>query len=335
MAQHFLTSAKARTLDLRTVFGLSNEESEMLFAAIRWEATDGKPVCSHCGCPICYPSRRRSGALRYRCKACRKDFSLTSGTLFAFHKLPLKVYLAAIVLFVNEVKGKCALALSRDLGVQYKTAWVLAHKLREAVCRETFPDGIGGDGKVVEIDGAYFGGYVKKANHKEDRVDGRKARMATGKVQSVVVVRERGGDLFATAFKNESVGARYMVDFIKPGTVVMADDASDWNSLHAHFDVKRVNHKECYSSDEACTNLAESFFSRLRRGEIGIHHHIAGPYLGRYAGESSWRERHRRQDNGQQTSGLISIALMATPSRHFCGYWQRIPHRGEPPERRR
>ena len=65
--------------------------------------------------------------------ACRADFSLTSGTLFAFHKLPIRTYLAAIVIFVNEVKGKSALALSRDLDVQYKTAFVLAHKLREAM----------------------------------------------------------------------------------------------------------------------------------------------------------------------------------------------------------
>jgi hypothetical protein len=116
-----------------------------------------------------------------------------------------------------------------------------------------------------------------------------------------------------------------MVDFIKPGTVVMADDASDRDSLHAQFNVKRVNHKECYSTDEACTNLAESFFSRLRRGEIGIHHHIAGPYLGRYAGESSWRERHRGKDNGQHTSGLVSIAVMASSSRHFYGIGREFP----------
>jgi hypothetical protein len=69
---------------------------------------------------ICYECRRPSGQLRFRCKACRGDFSLTSGTLFAHHKLPLQTYLAAVAIFCNEVKGKSALALSRDLDVQYK-----------------------------------------------------------------------------------------------------------------------------------------------------------------------------------------------------------------------
>ena len=80
--------------------------------------------------------RRANRSLRFRCEACRKDFSLTSSTLFAFHKLPLQTYLAAIVIFCNEVKGKSALALSRDLDMQYKTAWVISHKLREAMASE-------------------------------------------------------------------------------------------------------------------------------------------------------------------------------------------------------
>ena len=88
MSQHFLLSAKARTLSLATVLRMSDEEAEAAFRAVRW--TDGKAVCPHCGCPIVYECRRPSGALRFRCKACRKDFSITSGTLFAFHKMPLR-----------------------------------------------------------------------------------------------------------------------------------------------------------------------------------------------------------------------------------------------------
>ncbi len=121
MAQHFLLSARARTLTIASVLRMSGEEAERTFAGIRWADTDGKPVCPHCGCPTCYEARRPNGSLRYRCKACRKDFSLTSGTLFAFHKLPLRTYLAAVVIFCNEVKGKSALVLSRELSVQYKT----------------------------------------------------------------------------------------------------------------------------------------------------------------------------------------------------------------------
>ena len=95
MASHFLLSAKARSLLLATVLRLSDKDAEAMFAALRWPDTAGKPVCPHCGCMTVYEARRPSGALRFRCKACRKDFSLTSGTLFAFHKLPLQTYLAA------------------------------------------------------------------------------------------------------------------------------------------------------------------------------------------------------------------------------------------------
>ena len=117
MASHFLLSAKARTLTIAKVLRMTDRDAELAFAGIRWAETDGKPVCPHCACPTCYEARRPNGALRFRCKACRKDFSLTSGTLFAFHKMPLQSYLAAVVIFCNDVKGKSALALSRDLGV--------------------------------------------------------------------------------------------------------------------------------------------------------------------------------------------------------------------------
>ncbi len=113
---------------------MSDEEAETVFRMVRW--TNGKAICPHCECPTVYECRRPTGSLRFRCKACRKDFSITSGTIFAFHKMPLRNYLAAIAIFVNEVKGKSALALSRDLNVQYKTAFVLAHKLREAMASE-------------------------------------------------------------------------------------------------------------------------------------------------------------------------------------------------------
>src|SRR5277367_3001557 len=161
MAQHFLLSAAARTLGIGAVTRMTDLQVEVTFAAIRWADTAGKAVCPHCGCQTVYEARRPAGALRFRCKACRKDFSLTSGTLFAHHKMPLRQYLAAIVIFCNEVKGKCALALSRDLDCQYKTAFVLAHKMREAMSSEVRAYRLGGKDTVVEIDGGYFGGNVK------------------------------------------------------------------------------------------------------------------------------------------------------------------------------
>src|SRR3954469_3659897 len=173
MAQHFLLSAAARTLSLASVARMSDEEAERVFIRLRWADNDGSAYCPHCGCATVYMARRPNGAARWRCKACRKDFTITSGTLIASHKMPLRSYLMAIAIFANEVKGKSMLALSRDLGTQYKTAFVLAHKMREAMGSEISKFEIGGEGKSAEIDGGYFGGYVKPANHKENRRDRR------------------------------------------------------------------------------------------------------------------------------------------------------------------
>jgi transposase-like protein len=194
MSQHFLLSARAKTLSLAGVFRMSDTEVEAEFHKVRWSETDGEPVCPHCGGVDAYDCRRPNGAPRFRCRACKKDFSITSGTLFASHKLPLKGYLAAIAIFMNEVKGKSALALSRDLCVSYKCAWVLLHKLREAMAEELKGRVIGGEGKVAEVDGGYFGGYVKPANHRENRRDRRLVRNQTGKRKVVVVIRERDGN---------------------------------------------------------------------------------------------------------------------------------------------
>src|SRR6202042_3298511 len=123
--------------------------------------------------------------------------TLTSGTLFAYHRMPLQNYLAAIAIFCNEVKGKAALALSRDLGTSYKTAFVLAHKIREAMASETKGAHVGGEGRTVQVDGMYTGGHVRPANLKENRIDRRLARNQTGKRRVVVIARERDGKIIS------------------------------------------------------------------------------------------------------------------------------------------
>ncbi len=110
---------------------------------------------------------------------------------------------------------------------------------------------------------------------------------------------------------------------LAPGTVLHADESPAWNPLHARFEMRRINHQQGHSLDGACTNGAEAFFSRLRRGEIGHHHHIAGPYLLRYAQEAAWREDARRASNGEQAHGVVKLAMRLAPSVDFCGYWQR------------
>jgi transposase-like protein len=323
MAQHFLLSAAARSLSVVQVMTLPDPEIEALFRRLRWFETDGQPVCPRCECARCYDCRRAEGKVRWRCSACRHDFSITSGTLFAWHKLPLRLYLLAIVLFCDEVKGKSMLALGRDLGVQYKTAFVLAHKLREALASSLKGMRLGGEGRVAEVDGAHFGGHVRPENRAADRVDRRLSENRSDKRRVVVALRERGGRTLPWVEASEGEAVARVRQRLAPGTVLHADESPAWNPLHARFEMRRVNHQQGYSLDGACTNGAESFFSRLRRGEIGHHHHLAGPYLLRYAQEAAWREDRRRISNGEQAQGVIRLAMRLGPSVDFSGYWQR------------
>jgi transposase-like protein len=323
MSQHFLLSRPAKTLTLAAVFGMTEPEAETAFAKVRWPETNGAPVCPSCGGLDAYDCRRPNGAPRFRCRACKCDFSIASGTLFASHKLPLRAYLAAIAIFCNEVKGKSALALSRDLGVSYKCAFVLLHKLREAMAEELKGRVVGGEGKVAEVDGGYFGGYVKPRNLAENRVDRRLSRNQSGKRKVVVIVRERNGNSVPAVFRTEGQAQSWIKARVAKGTVLNADEATSWDSLHGAFEMKRINHAEAYSLDGACTNWAEEYFSRLRRAEAGHHHHIAGIYLLRYAQESSWREDYRRVSNGDQTYRVAGLAMHKAVSPDFTGYWQR------------
>jgi transposase-like protein len=286
---------------------------------IRFAENGGSPFCPRCGSVNVYtiPTRRT-----WQCKACKKQFSVTSGTIFASRKLPIRDYLAATVIFCNEVKGKSMLALSRDLGVQYKTAFVLAHKIRESIgATVEAEDEMPGE---VEVDGAYFGGHVKQENRLADRRDRRLTEQQTGKRQVVVVIRERGGRAIPIVVDRESAAVPTIRAKVVSGTVVYADEARAWDALHGSYDTRRVNHRvEFKSDDDASTNWAESYFARLRRGEIGHHHHIAGPYLSAFARECAWRENMRRQPNGELLDHATRAALSHPKSAQWCGYWQR------------
>lgn len=317
MAQHFLLSSKARTLSLAQVMRLTDDQAFETFKAIRWADNAGEPFCPKCGCCAVYSFKTRR---IFKCKGCEAQFSVTSGTIFAGRKMDLRDLLAAIAIFVNGAKGISALQLSRDLDCQYKTAFVLAHKLREAMAAETKSATLSGH---VEVDGAYFGGYVKPENRKEDRKDRRFSENQSGKRRVVVVMRERGGRTLPFVFGSEAQAVPTIRARVESGTIVYADEASAWDSLHVSYDTKRVNHSVTFKDEDACTNQAESFFSRLRRAEIGTHHHISAKYLGAYANEMAWREDHRRVDNGALYQAVVAAAMSHPVSRQWKGYWQR------------
>ena len=317
MAQHFLLSSAARSLSLAKVARMSDDEARDAFRMIRWASTNGEPACPSCGCLGVYSFKSRP---IFKCKACEHQFSVTSGTIFASRKRPVRDYLLAIAIFVNGAKGHSALQLSRDLDCQYKTAFVMAHKIREALAAEKIDETVSGE---VAVDGAYFGGYVKPSNYKENRRDRRLAKNQNGKRRVVVIAREKGGKTITHVFNSEAAGVAKIASVIELGSTVHADEATHWDALHAKFLTKRINHEWAYSDDGACTNDAESFFSRLRRAEIGIHHHISGRYLSAYAAEMAWREDNRRVSNGEQYLMAVNAALAHPVSRQWKGYWQR------------
>ena len=318
MAQHFLLSSAARGLSLAKVARMSDGEAHDTFCRIRWAETDGEPICPDCGCVESYRITTRN---KFKCKACHRQFSVTSGTIFASRKLPIRDYLLAIAIFVNGAKGHSALQLSRDLDVQYKTAFVMAHKIREAMgSAQDTAEHLAGE---VEVDGGYFGGHVRPANNRADRKDRRLKRHQTGKRRVVVVARERKGRTLTFVHGAEGEGVENVVQRVAPDATVHADEAGHWDALHVWFDTKRINHADAYSDGDACTNQAESYFSRLRRAEIGVHHHIAGRYLSAYAREMAWREDNRRVSNRTQFVAATRSALQHPVSRTWAGYWQR------------
>lgn len=265
VAQNFLLSSAARTLSLSAVARMSDEEASATFQRIRWADNEGEPYCPQCGCA----SVKKLGTRPvWKCRACAHQFSVTSGTLFADRKRPVRDYLLAIAIFANGAKGYSALQLSRDLNCQYRTAFVLAHKLREAIKAEEDQVTLSG---TIETDGAYYSKRTRKENKAADR-----SRSEPAPRKVVVVVRQRGGRTLPFVLQKESDAVPVIREKVATGSTIHADEARGWDVLHAFYDTRRVNHSVAYSHDGNCTNLAESYFARLRRSEYGIHHRILG-----------------------------------------------------------
>jgi transposase-like protein len=329
MSQHFLLSAKARTLSVRKVMELTDDQAFHVFKELRWG--EGEDVV----CPVCgvvdkhYFQRTRK---QWRCKDCKHTFSVTSGTIFASHKLPLRVYLAAIALYANAVKGISALQLARDLGVQYKTAFVLEHKIRESLIEQRDTAALTGE---IHMDGAYVNGYIRPKNKKEDRIDRRLAEHQRPDKRCVFVMRQRGDSdenaikganktlTFVIKSENQADVNKLAADFVKKGSMICADESNAYDALHAKFDTRRVNHALEYRSDVGITNnLAESYFSRFRRMQYGQTHKFGNLYLANYANEAAYREDTRRLPNGEIFMDILKKCAQTRAHHDWCGYWQ-------------
>jgi hypothetical protein len=257
---------------------------------------------------------------RFKCAACGKQFSVTSGTILASRKMSFVDLLAAVCIVANAAKGISALQLSRDLDCQHKTAFVLAHKTREALASETKDHALDGD---VAVDGAYFGGHIRPANYAENRIDRRLAKYQTGKRRVVIAFRQRKGRTLTFVERTEADGVEIAKRVVSRSATMHADEASHWDALHEGWQVHRINHSEAYCTGDECTNQAESYFSRLRRMVSGQHHFVTPQYLHQYAAHAAWLEDHRREANGALAHRAISLAMAHPVSRNWSGHWRR------------
>lgn len=329
MAQHFLLSAEARTLNLRSVMSMTESRAYAKVKRVLWSETGGEPVCPKCGC---LDHWTLAGGRKWRCNGCRTAFTVTSDTILKSRKLPFRTLLAAMAIFTNGALGVAACRLQREIDVSYKTAFVLAHKLREAMGLDHLAVDVQLEG-VVEVDGAVFGGKPRRLPNEPDKWEEYRRNYreeARKKKKLIVVIRERTcektgkiGRVRVFRVSKEGDAVAIVRDLLKKGTIVHADESTQYDPLHAFFDTKRIKHAKWFSDGIACTNQAESFFSRMRRAERGVYNSIGRNYTLNYAREMAWREENRRMSNGDQFITILSNALKSKVSRKMKGYWQR------------
>ncbi len=244
---------------------------------VRW---NGEPACAHCGATDKI-SPPKSKPHAYWCGHCRKYFTVTTGTIMHATKTPLQNWIVAIYSVMTARKGVSAMQLSKELGVQYRTAWYMLHRVREACAGGEFRLG-----NVVEMDEVYIGG--KEANKHESK----KLRAGRGPVGKATVMgaRERGGKTVAKPIPNADgrTATEFAAATVKPGATVYTDESNIYNRLP--FDHDAVNHsaKE-YVRGPVHTNGIESVWALLKRSIHGTWHHVSPKHLHRYVNEAAMR----------------------------------------------
>lgn len=252
--------------------------------SIRWP--DG-PVCPHCGVvdsAYALTGKSHRPGL-YKCKECRKQFSVTVGTVFERSKVPLNKWLLATHLMTSSKKGISSHQIHRSLGVTYKTAWFMTHRIRCAM-ESTDNTPMGSGGGTVEADETYFGrkkGVAKK-------------RSGGGHKMTVFTLVERGGKARSVHIKSgvfDKIKAD-LKDHVAPGAHLMTDEHRYYNHVSDTWQHSRVNHsiKE-YVRDSVHTNTVEGFFSIFKRGMKGVYQHCSEDHLKRYLAEFDFRYNTR------------------------------------------
>ncbi len=253
--------------------------------SIRWP--DGQPVCPHCkahGGHYALKGKAHRPGL-WKCAACRKQFSVTVGTVFERSKIPLSKWLMAAFLMCSSKKGISAHQLHRMLGVTYKTAWFLAHRIRHAMSDQG--GGLMGEGGgTVEADETYLG-----------KTEGLGKGPHLSKKQKVVSLVQRGGEV--RSFKVETVTRETLKPILEQNIArdanLMTDSALVYRKIGSSFaSHERVNHTAGeYVRGDAHTNTVEGFFSVFKRGMVGTYQHCGSQHLHRYLAEFDFRYNHR------------------------------------------
>lgn len=314
--------SKARGVTFDWINSLDEEKAYQLFKYARWRKSQGEPHCPSCGSLSNYVVKARPGWWKCAEKECRKIYSVTTDTIFHGRKLSYLKLIKLILAFTDSVKGVSALKTSFTIDCSYKATYLNLQKLRQAMASARDSIFMGGE---IEIDGAVFGGKVKPANLKKDRKD-RRTKEMRAKKRFLIAIRQRHGPTVAFAAHSESQPVILAaIRAIVPKNVeptFYVDGHKAYDDLAAFGEVRSVDHGIGYSVGGISSNLAESFFSRARRSEVGQYHHWSRKYLDFYAGEMCWRENFRRKDNMTIMMALMVQAMDHPASAILKGYYQ-------------
>jgi transposase-like protein len=261
----------------------SEDRCRAYLEALRWP---DEILCPRCGSDKISQIVKRN---QYDCDACRYQFSVTAGTVFNDSHLPLWKWFLCAYLLCESKKGMSANQLSRTLGISYKTAWFLCHRIRSAM-KEVNPKLLGG---VVEIDETYVGG----------REHGKGTAGRAHKHKEIVIgIKQRGGEL--RFFKAEDVSSGTLAKYIRENVrtdvdVVMTDDFASYPKAMIQAGIhgrkhETIRHKDgIYVDGDVTTNGIESAFSLLKRGIIGSWHKVSAKHLPAYLDEMTFRFNNR------------------------------------------
>lgn len=284
--------------DLNAAIFQDADKARERLEAIRWP---NGAICPHCG--NCEPTKikalegkaHRLGV--YQCAECRKQFTVTVGTVFERSKIALNKWLLATYLLSSSKKGMSSHQLHRMLGVTYKTAWFMTHRIREAMA--TKGGVMGGPGGVVEADETYFGktDVQPKARTSGEPFKGNGRRGPSGK-RAVVALVERGGDVRSFHVKSATASTvrDILVRNVSRETRLHTDESRLYTETGREFaQHETINHsaKE-YARGDVTTNSVEGFFSIFKRGMKGIYQHCGEAHLQRYLAEFDFRYNARK-----------------------------------------